>query len=137
MSKIPQYLITHIGHTTKEHEHITWWKPESRGYTVCIDKAGLYTEDEARSICSGTGLCIAVRKLSVESETRSTPYYRRQDGALNKLYDGGPHSVVPNDAQVWKRLLAARLDTGRHDRPTPIGGKARAIYIDGFKEIGS
>jgi hypothetical protein len=29
-----EYLIAHIGHTTKSHEHITWWKPDSRGYTV-------------------------------------------------------------------------------------------------------
>lgn len=129
---IPAYLIAHIGHTGKEHEHITWWKPESCGYTFCIDKAGLYTEAEAKSICSGTGTCVAIHKTLVAQHARTTPYYRRQNGTLNKLYDGGPHSVVPNDAQVWRSLLAGRLDTGRHDRPTPIGAKSRAIYLDGL-----
>lgn len=42
-------LIAHIGHTLREHEHITWWKPDSRGYTICIDKAGRYGEVEAQA----------------------------------------------------------------------------------------
>jgi thymidine kinase len=44
-----EYLIAHIGHTHKGHEHVTWWKPNSCGYTVCIDKAGRYSEDEVVS----------------------------------------------------------------------------------------
>lgn len=125
-----QYLIAHIGHTHKGCEHITWWNPDSRGYTVCIEKAGLYSEDEARSICR-VGSCIAVPKEFASLDARSTPYYRRSDGSLNKLYDGGPHRVVPNYLPVWKRLLAASLENcARPDKPTPIGTKARAIYID-------
>ena len=125
-----KYLIAHIGHTIREHEHVTWWKPDSRGYTVCIDKAGLYDEAEARSICS-TGSCVAVSKFVAEQDARSTPYYRRQDGTQNKLYDGGPHRVVPNDAQVWKRLMVCRLDRcAQPEKPTPISAKkARAIYL--------
>lgn len=127
-----QYLIAHIGHTGKDTEHILWWKPDSRGYTFCIDKAGLYDEDDARSICS-TGQCIAVPKAVAALSARTTPYFRRADGSLNKLYDGGPHAVVPNELQVWKTLLSGRLGRCSHpDRPTPIGAKARAIYIDGI-----
>jgi hypothetical protein len=126
-----KYLIAHIGHTIKDHEHITWWKPDSNGYTICIDKAGLYDESEARAICS-YGACIAVSKFVAEQDARSTPYYRRQDGTLNKLYDGGPHRVVPNDAQVWKRLMSGRLARCAHpEKPTPISvKKARSVYID-------
>lgn len=129
-----QYLIAHIGHTLRGHEHITWWKPDSRGYTVCIDKAGLYSEAEARSICQ-VGSCIAVPKAAAKELARSTPYYRRSDGTLNKLYDGGPHSVVPNKLEAWKVLLAARLHACAHPiKPTPISTtKARAIYIDGLQ----
>lgn len=126
-----QYLIAHIGHTIKEHEHLTWWKPESKGYTVCIDKAGLYEEAEAKSICK-YGECVAVPMVVAAAEARSTPYYRRQDGKLNKLYDGGPHRVVPNSAEAWRALLSGRLAcSGRTEKPTPISAKnARAIYID-------
>lgn len=124
------YLIAHIGHTIKSNEHITWWKPESRGYTFCIDKAGVYTEDEARDICR-TGACIAVPKEVAEPMARSTPYYRRSDGTLNKLYDGGPHRVVPNDHLIWKALLSGRLSKCAHpEKPTPISAsKARSIYL--------
>jgi hypothetical protein len=125
-----QYLIAHIGHSTKWCEHITWWNPDSRGYTVCIDKAGLYSEHDARSICR-VGLCIAVAKDVAEPLSRSTPYYRRSDGELAKLYDGGPHKVVANCLKDWKILLAGRLANCAHpDRPTPIStAKARAVYL--------
>lgn len=125
-----QYLIAHIGHTTKWCEHITWWNPDSKGYTVCIDKAGIYSEDAARSICR-VGLCIAMPKEVAEPLARPTPYYRRSDGTLNKLYDGGPHRVVANSRNEWKALLAARLaNCAQPDKPTPIStAKARAIYL--------
>lgn len=123
------YLIAHIGHTINSHEHVTWWKPDSCGYTICIDKAGLYAEDEARSICR-VGSCIALPKAVAEQVARSTPYFRRRDGSLNKLYDGGPHRVVPNSLPEWKHLLAGRLVGCAHPlKPTPIGVKARAIYL--------
>lgn len=126
-----EYLIAHIGHTHREHEHITWWKPDSRGYTICIDKAGRYGEDEASSICQYGG-CIAVRVQSVDSLARSTPYYRRRDGKLAKLYDGGPHRPVENDAQAWRHLLSNRLLCSKTtERPTPMANsKRRAIYLD-------
>jgi len=128
-----KYLIAHIGHTNKSCEHVTWWNPDSRGYTICIEKAGLYEEDEARRICQN-GCCIAVPKDLAAQDARSTPYYRRLNGTLNKLYDGGPHRVVPNDLQIWKRLIAGRLDRCAHpEKPTPIGVKARAIYIDNIE----
>jgi hypothetical protein len=127
-----EYLIAHIGHTRKDCEHITWWNPDSKGYTVCIDKAGLYTEAKARSICS-IGTCVAVPKSVAAELARTTPYYRRADGTLNKLYDGGPHSVVPNELKAWKVILAGRLSgCGHPEKPTPIGAKARAIYLDGI-----
>jgi len=124
-----KYLIAHIGHTTKDSEHISWWKPESNGYTICIDKAGEYSEEEARGICK-IGLCIAVQAETAAEVARSTPYYRRTDGSLAKLYDGDQHRPVPNDLKVWKHLLAGRLGGCAHpDKPTPIGAKARAIYL--------
>lgn len=126
-----KFLIAHIGHTTKWCGHITWWKPDSCGYTVCIDKAGIYMEGEARSICR-SGLCIAVPKADVQKLARSTPFYRAGGGILARMYDGGPHSVVENSREGWKALMAARLDCGKADKPTPISkAKAGAIYLDG------
>lgn len=123
-----EYLIAHIGHSTKWCEHITWWKPDSKGYTVCIEKAGIYSEQEARGICRYGG-CIAVTKDEASKLSRSTPYYRRADGTLARLYDGGDHVVVPNGKKEWAALMASRMDCGKPDKPTPIGAKARAIYL--------
>lgn len=122
------FLIAHIGHTTKWCEHITWWNPNSRGYTVCIEKAGIYSEKEARFICQ-YGSCIAVSKEDAAKLSRGTPYYRQGGGLLARLYDGGPHVVVPNGMNEWKTLMASRMDCGKTEKPTPIGAKARAIYL--------
>jgi hypothetical protein len=126
-----KYLIAHIGHTQRHNEHVCWWKPESKGYTICIDKAGRYSDDEARSICH-TGECIAVIVEAVEPLARSTPYYRMTNGKLGKLYDGGPHRPVDNEAQAWRHLLNNRLlCSKRTERPTPMpSSKLRAIYMD-------
>lgn len=128
-----EYLIAHIGHTIKSKEHITWWNPDGRGYTICIDKAGRYSEREAREICRNGGN-IAVRVQAVEPLARSTPYFRRSDGKLAKLYDGGPHRPVENEAQAWRHLLSNRLLCSRTtERPTPMpASKARAVYLDGM-----
>ncbi len=123
------YLIAHIGHTQNNDEHICWWRPESKGYTICIDKAGRYSEDEAQRICV-TGTCVAVPVAIAEELARSTPYYRRSDGTLAKLYDGDNHRPVPNDRRAWDILLGRRLGgCARPEKPTPIGAKARAIYL--------
>lgn len=126
-----EYLIAHIGHTQKHHEHVTWWKPDSCGYTVCIDMAGRYGEEEARSICQ-YGECVAVRVQAVEPLVRSTPYFRASGGRLAKMYDGGPHRPVENGAQEWRNLLSNRLMCSKKtERPTPMPeSKRRAIYID-------
>lgn len=34
---------------------MVWWRAEAKGYTCDINKAGRYTEEEARNICSDNG----------------------------------------------------------------------------------
>ncbi len=123
-----EYLIAHIEHSTNHSEHIILWKPNHSSYTFGLDQAGLYTETEARAICSD-GRCIAFKKTEVTALTKSTPYYRRGDGSLSRLYDGGEYVVLPNTKGVWGDLMKIRLDCGKAEKPTPIGPKARAIYL--------
>lgn len=124
------YLIAHIGHTLKQHEHVTWWKPNSVGYTICIDKAGHYHQTEAVRICQ-TGLCIAVQLHTAELLAKTTPFYRTNDGELVAMYDGQPHRPIENSAKVWRHLLGARLQcSDATAKPTPIPmSRARAIYL--------
>ncbi len=125
-----EYLIAHVGHTGKSNEHICWWKPESRGYTICVEKAGRYTEDEARGICA-LSECIAVPVDAVASLARTTPYYRLSNGTLANMYDGGPHRPVENSRKAWTTLKLTALIIGRYAKPTPIApSRARAIYLE-------
>lgn len=130
---VPQkaYLIAHIEHSHKQSHHVSWWKPDSLGYTICIDKAGLYSEAEASAICRA-GSCIAVLAQDVEPLARSTPYSRMRGGKLIQMYDGGPHRPVVNDAMAWLHLLSKRLLCSKTtDRPTPMPvSKSRAVYLD-------
>lgn len=124
------YLIAHVGHTHKHDEHICWWKPDSCGYTVCVDKAGRYSEQEARAICTSSE-CIAVPVEPASALARTTPYYRKQDGTLGKLYDGGPHRPVENKSECWARLKQTAVVIGKYAKPTPMTpSKQRAIYLD-------
>lgn len=126
---LEQYLIAHCGHTGKESEHICWWKPDSRGYTICIDKAGRYSEEEARKICESSA-CLAVDVAAVDGLARTTPYYRLYNGTLAKLYDGGPHRPVENSRHAWTAIKLAALVIGQYAKPTPMSpSKARAIYL--------
>jgi hypothetical protein len=126
------YLIAHVGHTGRHNEHICWWKPDSRGYTICVDKAGVYGEEEAARICDD-GTCVAVPPEHAQAVARSHPYFRRSNGTLSPLYDGSNHRPVPNSKEAWTRILDhARPRSRRALKPTPIGVKARAIYLDGI-----
>ena len=123
------YLVAHIGHTTKSNNHITWWKPESCGYTICIEKAGRYSEAEAKAICNDPR-CIAVPYEVALSISKPTPYYRRSSGDLSRMYDGGEHVVVRNQKDEWAKLLDNRLHNGvKTNKPTPIGLKADDVYL--------
>lgn len=124
-----EYLIAHVGHTGKSDEHICWWRPDSRGYTICVDKAGRYTEEEVRRICF-SGECIAVPADAAIKLARTTPYYRQPNGTLAKLYDGGPHRPVENNRKAWAEVKLAAVVIGKYAKPTPITQtRARAIYL--------
>lgn len=131
------YLIAHVGHTQKHDEHICWWKPDSRGYTVCVDKAGRYSEQKAREICASSE-CMAVPIEPANALARSTPYYRTPDGTLAKLYDGGPHRPVENKHECWVRLKQTAVAIGKYAKPTPMPpSKMRAIYLDAVRDTQS
>lgn len=125
-----EYLIAHVGHTGKSSEHICWWRPESKGYTICTTKAGRYSAEKAREICTSSE-CIAVPAEAAEGLARTTPYYRQPNGTLAKLYDGGPHHPVENSRRAWTQLKADALVIGKYAKATPIApSRARAIYLE-------
>lgn len=124
------FIVLHVGHTTQYHEHIQLWAPESKGYVVCIDRAGRYSEEEARRICNGCCECVAVPYDYLNKFARSTPYYlRERTGTVAKFYDGDSHRPIQNSKQDWKIILKSDRLIGKC-KPTPARS-FRSFYIDG------
>lgn len=123
-----EYLIASVKHTTKDTPHIIWWRPDSRGYTPVIDRAGRYTAEEAAKLNDGIDV-IAVKASVVGHFSRPTPYYK----PACKYYDHeGP--VVQNIVQNWNGLRISRLEEGRREEKfkcTPFRKKSTLVYGNG------
>lgn len=118
------YYIASIKHTNRYHEHITWWGPDSCGYTPVVgDRIGEYDADFAREHNTGMDY-IAVPVEAVQALLSAEPEYK--PGA--RFYDQrGP--VVENTRENWQALIAASMIEGRYSKPKPVvfTGKWRVI----------
>lgn len=119
------YYIASLKHTHKHHEHITFWGPDSRGYTpVAGEFIGKYDAAQAAKLNNGVDY-IAIPVEVVQTVLAAEPYWK--PGA--RFYDQrGP--VVPNDKRAWDILIAGSLQDGRthKPKPEPFKGKRRAIF---------
>lgn len=124
-----RYYIASLKHTIREHEHITFWGPEWRGYVLIIKDGhtGEYAEAEAKRLNDGFD-CIAVPAEAVKALLSPEPYYRRSNGEAHRFYDT-PGPVVDNTRANWNRLIAASLAEGRAYKPKPeVHRKARRSF---------
>ena len=128
------FYIASLKHTNKHHEHITFWRPDYRGYVIALtdDRVGRYSaefiaQDDGRL---NDGLsCIAVPEDAVKSILSPTPYYAGSSGIARPFYDI-PGPVVDNTRVNWNRLIAAGLG-GRIYVPKPevFRGKRRSFAL--------
>ena len=49
-----KYFILSIKHTKPSENSFTWWGPNRRGYYWDLNAAGVYSREEAESICDGS-----------------------------------------------------------------------------------
>jgi hypothetical protein len=116
MTTEQRYYIASLKHTGKEHEHITWWKSDHRGYTPVSERAGEYTAMEAADLNDGFD-CIAVPVEAVKALQSPTPFYYRSNGEAHQFYDYAG-AVVNNTRANWNRLIAAAMP-GQKYKPKP------------------
>ena len=119
-----QYYIASLKHTHRDHEHITFWGPDWRGYTPVVgERIGTYSEEDAAKLNDGFDH-IAVPIESVKALLSPEPYWK--PGA--RFYDQrGP--VVDNTRAIWSVLIAARLpsDSQHKPKPEPFRGQRRSF----------
>lgn len=103
-----KFYIASLKHTSKEHEHITFWGVDHRGYTPVIgEHCGQYSLEEAAKLNDGFD-CIAVPVATVQAMLSPEPYFRSYKGENCRFYDQrGP--VVLNARGTWSSLISASL----------------------------
>ena len=102
------FYIASLKHTGKDHEHITFWGVDHRGYTPVVgDHCGQYTLEEAAKLNDGVDY-IAVPVATVQALLSPEPYFKTYKGENQKFYDQhGP--VALNASGTWSSLIAASL----------------------------
>lgn len=120
---MPMNIILSIKHTIRDDEHIRFWRPNERGYTPVLERAGHYSDEVAARWNDGLD-CLAVPFDAVVKLATPTPYYK--PGA--QFYDE-PGPVVDNTRANWNKLISASLAAGRRYKPKPevFRGKRRTI----------
>jgi hypothetical protein len=113
-----RYYIASLKHTVRDHEHITFWGADHRGYVLVIQDGhtGEYTLAEAQRLNDGLD-CLAVPVDAVKALLSPQPYYRNGWGHAARFYDT-PGPVVDNTRANWNRLIAAALP-GQVYKPKP------------------
>jgi hypothetical protein len=126
-----RYYIASLKHTIRDHEHITFWGPDHRGYVLVIKDGhtGEYTLAGAQRLNDGID-CLAVPVDAVKALLSQEPYFRNGRGVAARFYDT-PGPVVENNRANWNRLIAASLADGRQMKPKPqvFRGTRRAFAI--------
>lgn len=94
-----RYIVIAVCHTNRQHEYITLWRPDDRGYTPVVPRAGLYEREHVAEHLSyyNGGPHIAVPAHVVTALGVEPPH---------GFFDyAGP--AVPNTRSSWDALVAA------------------------------
>lgn len=129
------YIIASLKHTSKSHEHITFWGPDYRGYVLAVKDGhvGRYTAEfiakDGGHLNDGES-CIAVPEEAVMTLLSPEPYFRNYKGAAARFYDT-PGPVVDNTRANWNALIAASMTEHRRFKPKPevFRGQRRSFAL--------
>lgn len=140
-SATPSYLIASLKHTSKGHEHITFWGPNYRGYVLAITDGhvGRYSAEfiaEDGGHLNDGESCIAVPESEVAKLLSPTPFFANYKGVAVQFYDT-PGPVVDNTRANWNRLIATSMPRASDVKPQPevFRGKRRSFAIDSLSVV--
>jgi hypothetical protein len=92
-----EFYIISVKHTNREHQYITVWRPDDKGYAWPLSWAGKYSEDRVMASLDyyhdGSNVAVPCRVLD-EIAVPVTP------GTVDN--DAGP--VVLNNKENWHRI---------------------------------
>lgn len=131
----PLYIIASLKHTSKHHEHITFWGPNYCGYVLAItdERVGHYSAEfiaaDGGHLNDGES-CIAVPEHEVAKLLSPMPFYANYKGVAAQFYDA-PGPVVDNTRANWNRLIAASMPRASDVKPKPevFRGKRRSFAL--------
>jgi hypothetical protein len=96
---ITDFYVIAVCHTNRSHEHITLWRPENKGYTPVIARAGKYARDLILTHLdyynTGDHIAVPTEFLDALAVPVRAGYYDH----------AGP--AVPNTKQSWKQIKDA------------------------------
>ncbi|MBP6861372.1 MAG: hypothetical protein KBC57_03335 [Neisseriaceae bacterium] len=96
------YFVISLGHSKKADDFILFWRPDNCGYTFCVEKAGLYTEQQVLDSLgyynSGDGT-LAVPAAVINRLANKMP-------CLFNAYDESGSYVLNHNA-VWEAIIKA------------------------------
>jgi hypothetical protein len=129
----PLYIIASLKHTSRHHEHITFWGPDWKGYVLAItdERVGKYPLEEVqRGRLNDGEACLAVPEGAVKALLSPTPFYGTSQGKVAQWYDI-PGPVVDNTRENWKALIAAALPRESSVKPKPewFRGQRRSFAL--------
>ncbi|RIJ84990.1 hypothetical protein RSP822_18150 [Ralstonia solanacearum] len=94
-----QFIVVSVHHTIRDHEHITLWRPDDRGYTPVVPRAGLYSREQVTAHLdyynNGDNVAVPVSVIEGLSVEVKKGFYD----------EGGP--AVPNTRKSWNAIRAA------------------------------
>lgn len=127
------YFIASLKHTSKRHEHITFWGPNYRGYVLVIKDGhtGQYSAEFIGGCLNDGESSIAVPVEAVKALASPQSYFAC-GGKVVKFYDT-PGPAVENTRANWNALIAASMVEHRAFKPKPevFRGARRSFAIEG------
>lgn len=116
-----EFYVIAVCHTIRDHEYITLWRPDDRGYTPVIPRAGRYAEDHVRQHIdyyhNGDHVAVPCEVIDAMGVYPKPGYFDY------------PGPAVPNTKANWDAIRAALIG------PTPFEWKPEVYRKRRIKEV--